>query len=88
MGGLPLGRLGGFMGVILPVQKRLDKPLDPLYSVRTLNKGANMNKKIWWVFKQGQKWDGPHFSERKADQACVRARQDGHGLVYVEKTWT
>ena len=43
-------------------------------------------RKTWWVFKNGQRWDGPHFSERKADAACARARADGHGLVYVERT--
>lgn len=44
-----------------------------------------MLRKSWWVFKQGQKWDGPHFTEQRAHQACLRARQDGHGLVYVER---
>ena len=42
-------------------------------------------KRIWWIFKAGQKWDGPYFSERLADAACLRARADGHGLVYVEQ---
>lgn len=45
-----------------------------------------MAKKTWWVFKNGQKWDGPHRTEKSADQACLRARADGHGLVYVERT--
>lgn len=38
MGGLPLGRLGLSMSDILPVQIILDKPLDGLYSVRTVIK--------------------------------------------------
>ena len=43
-------------------------------------------KKIWWVIKQGQQFDGPHFSVKAADAACLRARADGHGLVHVELT--
>lgn len=43
-----------------------------------------MNRKMWTVCKAGQKWDGPHYTEKAADQACLRARADGHGLVYVE----
>ena len=42
-------------------------------------------KRVWYVFKQGQKWDGPHFTVKSADQACLRARRDGHGNVYVER---
>ena len=38
MGGLP--RFGAFMGLIMPVQKRVDKPLLRPYSVRTLNTEA------------------------------------------------
>ena len=42
-------------------------------------------QKVWWVFKAGKQWDGPHFTEKRADQACYRARKYGHGLVYVER---
>jgi len=50
-----------------------------------MTKHTPATRKCWFVFKLGRKWDGPHFTERKADEACVRARQDGCGLVYVEQ---
>jgi len=46
---------------------------------------SKLTRKTWYIFKHGRKWDGPYFSERKADEVCIRARRDGHRLVYVEK---
>lgn len=41
-------------------------------------------RKTWSVYRQGFRFDGPHFSARAADAAALRARAAGHGPVYVE----
>ena len=44
-----------------------------------------IKKRVWWVFSGGVQWDGPHYTEASADDACIRARFAGHPLVYVEQ---
>lgn len=41
-------------------------------------------KSYYWIFRLGVRWDGPHSTLAKAEEACIRARRAGHAGVYVE----